>query len=304
MNHLGCLEEIFSHAIETIDFDHILEQTRDKINSLVEERAFSGFLRGMITYCEMSNMTVLKKEWISEYVQKIYGKASIQKKEKIFRKADAFLKDVFKESYGKNGVLNETDMKRMKKYLEEEKKPSFAGLKEQATIGIVLKILQGPIYEKVSLETRDKISLLGVVWGEYLKDDYFLILQEKIEFSVPDEDKTIFLFESATLLDALSMCRRIYSEASFEFQTKTKSGEDEENGQFAIVGKSLSKLLEYSQRSEMKDPIEVLVHSLVVGVFLMYTYHPSAVISEVEKKKVNHMASFYRRLSDIYVRRK
>lgn len=301
-DHLENIEAIFSYAIETIDFDHLLEQTRDKVNALVAEKAFNGLLSGMMAFCEMSKIESLKKEVIGDYIQKVYNKATPEKRENIQKQTDVFLGDLFPEGYPKNGMVSAQEMEAIRAYTREKESPSFERFKEQTTVGILLKLLQGPLYDKMSPESKDRISSLGTLYGEYLNDDYFLILEDRVTFEVPGEDRDILYYESASLMDALSMCRRIYGEARLDILS---GGEAVKAGAFGVVGKSLARILELAQaKSEGTDPTEEFVHNLVVGIFLMYAQDPSTRLAPEEAQKMTNIAAFYRKMSDRYLRKK
>jgi len=299
-DHLENIEAIFTFAIETIDFDHILEMTRDNVNILVEERAFLGLVSGIMAYCEMAKIDTLNREVINDYIDKVYAKANEQKREGIFHQLDDFLKDLFHEGYAKNGVVKAEDMEKIRAFVRDKEKPSFERFKEQTTVGILLKLLQGPLYDKMGLDTKDRISTLGTLYGEYLNNDYFLILEEGVKFEVPTVDRDLLYYESASLLDALSMCRRIYGETRMEsLSTRETAGK----GAFGLVGKSLARLLELAQAKEGGDLTEEFVHNLVVGIFLMYAQDPSTGLTPEEAQKVMNIASFYRKMSDRYLRK-
>lgn len=300
-DHLESIEAIFTYAIDTIDFDHLLEQTRDKINALVAEKAFQGFLSGMMAFAEMSKIDSLKRETVQDYIDKVYTKAPPEKHERILQQGEAFFAQLFPEGYAQNGILSPADMEEIRAHVQEQEKPNFERFKEQTTVGILLKLLQGPLYDKFSPESKDRIASLGALYGEYLNNDYFLILEDKVEFEVPDADKDTLFYESASLLDALSMCRRIYGEGRL---TALSGGGAAMTGVYGVVGKSLARLLEVAQAKTVEDATEEFVHNLVVGVFLMYAQAHSTVLTPEESQKTVNIASFYRKMSDRYVRKK
>lgn len=299
-DHLEDIEAIFTYAIDTIDFDHLLEQTRDKINALVAEKAFQGFLSGMMAFAEMSKIDSLKREIIKDYIDKVYTKAPPEKHGRILQQGEAFFAQLFPQGYAQNGILSPADMEQVRDHVREDEKPSFERFKEQTTVGILLKLLQGPLYDKFSHESKDHIASLGALYGEYLNNDYFLILEDKVEFEVPVADKDTLYYESASLLDALSMCRRVYGEGRL---TVLSGGEAAKAGVFGVVGKSLARLLELAQSQEVGDATEEFIHNLVVGVFLMYAQAHSTVLTPEESKKTMNIAAFYRKMSDRYVRK-
>lgn len=300
--HLENIEAIFSYALETINFDHILEMTRDMVNSLVADKAFQGLLSGMMAFCEMAKIESLNREVITGYIDKVYAKASPGKREVILHQLDDFLKDLLRQGYAKNGAVPAEGMERIRDFVQDKEKPTFERFKEQATVGILLKLLQGPLYDKMSHVTKDHISSLGTLYGEYLNNDYFLILEDRVAFDVPDGDRDVLYYESTSLLDALSMCLRIYGEARLDVLS---GGEAAKVGVFGVVGKSLARLLELAQaKDEGTDPTEEFVHNLVVGIFLMYAQDPSTSLLPEERKKVTDIAAFYRKMSDRYLRKK
>ncbi len=199
-------------------------------------------------------------------------------------------------------MVSVQEMERVRAYAREKEGPSFERFQEQATVGILLKLLQGPLYDKVSHESKDRISSLGTLYGEYLNDDYFLILEDRVTFEVPGGDRDTLYYESASLLDALSMCRRIYGEARLDILS---GGEAARAGAFGVVGKSLARLLEQAQaKGEGTDPTEEFVHNLVVGIFLMYAQDSSTHLAPEETQKMTNIAAFYRKMSDRYLRKK
>lgn len=263
--HLKNIEQLLCYTLGEISPPELINILYERLNRLIESQVQQRDIENFISYLKfvLSAPVIPKKltldvKLVQHFVNRTYAGFDTETKEFRVKKIYEYLKD----KIGERVEINNKNLEQIEQTLHQETKPSFEKLKERVLIATMLKWLQGPLKDQLSMALRDYIIFLATSFGQY--ETQRILNIEKETYEVSKKDLTTIVegydtFELA-LMEAIQAIRSAGS-------TVTKDHSVRE--QFQVVFDSLDNLIKRSQEGKLEDML-AFKDKLIVSVVLIY----------------------------------
>ncbi|UCG91391.1 MAG: hypothetical protein JSV97_09960 [candidate division WOR-3 bacterium] len=293
--HLDNLEKILAFILRETPAQEMINILNEKIKVQVEIYMMMRDIENFIEYFKivLSSSQIPKNlkfepKLIRAFTKRTYTGFTIPTQD--FR-ADR-LYEYLKSKIGEGVDINLEHITLLEEEFRKLKKSSLEKIMEHARIATILKWLQGPLKNQLSLELQDYITFLATIYGQYRRN--LVINIEWHPCEVSRKDLTTLtgeyrIFEIA-LMEALQAVR----------DSKTKNP-DPQNYQeeFDIVLKSLENLNKMSEEGAL-DSFDSFKDKILVSTALIYIQDEFVTKDREFEKLIQLLVSLYYQFRDKY----
>ena len=287
------LERIFEFLLLKSDAKGMVTTLYDEIKDMTEVQITLRDAENFVAYFEviLSAPKVPKKvkfnrDLIKAFISRTYtGIHNDTLEERVVS-----LYNYLKKEIEDNAEITRETLKKIMQDLNESKKPSLEKIMHQATIATILKWLQGPLKEKLSLELQDNVVFLATVYGQHKKN--LAINVDWHTFGVTKEDLGIIESDYPELeiavMEALKMIREAH--AAMPAQSSYKD-------QFQVVMTSFDNLVMFEEGGIL-DSVNAFKDKLVISITLIYLQDEYVKKDPELKKLIQLFVSMYVKFRD------
>lgn len=291
--HLENLEKILVFILRETSAKKMIDILYEKIKFTVEEHIILRDIENFIAYFKfLLSVTNIPQELkfelklIQAFIDRTYVGFSDQIQKFRARKLYTYLK---KRLHG-GAKITDKDLELLEKTLKQARKPSLEKLMEHIRVAMILKWLQGPLKDQLSMGMKDYVIFLATAYGQYEQDRVFNIEWQPYNVSKKDmsliiRDYTIF---EISIIEAMQAIRK--ARASNPNPNKYRE-------QFRIVLVSLDNLVKMTKKGEL-DSVEAFKDKIIVSTALIYI-QDEFVKKDPELKKLTQLfVSLYYQFRD------
>ncbi len=262
---LADIEKIFEFLLrETVPekmFDIIYDEIKELTESYVLQRDIENFIayfRVIISAPKIPRKMTFDRGLAKAFINRTYTGLA----DSTLRYRADQLYEYLQSNIPAGGEITNECLDNLSLELEVMKTPALAKIMERARVATILKWLQGPLREKLSLELQDNVVFLATVYGQYRKNLAINIDWEP--YKVAPEDIEILVSEyrilEIAIIEALEMIR------SARRANPDLSKYEE---QFQIVLTSLDNLGKMEETGNL-DSFDSLKDRLIISTSLIY----------------------------------
>jgi len=293
VSFLKDLEGIFEFLLLKSDAKSIITTLYDEIKDMTEEQITLRDVENFVAYFEviLSAPKVPKKvkfnrELVKAFIGRTYtGMHNHALKERV----DSLFNYLRKEIKEKTEITSEA-FKKILDDLNESKKPSLEKIMHRSTIATILKWLQGPLKEKLSLELQDNVVFLATVYGQHKKN--LAINVDWQTYEMTKDDMAIIESEYPVLeiaiMEGLEAIRAARSALPAESTYKD---------QFQVVMTSFDNLVMFEEGGIL-DSVNAFKDKLIISITLIYLQDEHVKKDPELKKLIQLFVSMYVKFRD------
>jgi hypothetical protein len=293
VSFLKDLESIFEFLLLKSDAKSVIGTLNDEIREMTEEQITLRDVENFVAYFEvvLSAPKVPKKiKFSRELVRAFIGRTYTGVHDSALENRVDSLSNYLQKEIEENTEITHEALKKTLADLNESKQPSLKKIMARATIATILKWLQGPLKEKLSLELQDNVVFLATVYGQHKKN--LAINVDWQTFEVLKEDMEIIESDYAELeiavMEALKMIR-----AACSALPSPSSYQD----QFQLVLTSFDNLVMYEEGGIL-DSFDAFKDKLIISITLIYLQDEYVKKDPELKKLIQLFVSMYVKFRD------
>ncbi len=293
ISFLRDLESIFEFLLLKSDAKTIISTLYDEIREMTEEQIMLRDVENFVAYFEvvLSAPKVPKKVKFSREVVKAFvGRTYTGMHDSALDERVDSLYEYLKIEIKDNVEITQEALKKILDNLTESKRPSLEKIMARATIATILKWLQGPLKEKLSLDLQDNVVFLATVYGQHKKN--LAINVDWQTFEVTKEDMDIIESDYPELeiavMEALEAIRA--SRSALPAQSSYKD-------QFQLVLTSFDNLVMYEEGGIL-DSFNAFKDKLIISITLIYLQDEYVKKDPELKKLIQLFVSMYVKFRD------
>lgn len=287
------LERIFEFLLLKSDAKGMVTTLYDEIKDMTEVQITLRDAENFVAYFEviLSAPKVPKKvkfnrDLIKAFISRTYtGIHNDTLEERVVS-----LYNYLKKEIEDNAEITRETLKKIMQDLNESKKPSLEKIMHQATIATILKWLQGPLKEKLSLELQDNVVFLATVYGQHKKN--LAINVDWHTFGVTKEDLGIIESDYPELEIAVMEALKMIREAHAAMPAKSSYKD-----QFQVVMTSFDNLVMFEEGGIL-DSVNAFKDKLVISITLIYLQDEYVKKDPELKKLIQLFVSMYVKFRD------
>ncbi|UCD18862.1 MAG: hypothetical protein JSU64_05380 [candidate division WOR-3 bacterium] len=262
---LADLEKIFEFLLrETVPekmFDIVYDEIKELTESYVLQRDIENFIayfKVIISAPKIPRKMTFDSGLVRAFINRTYTGLA----DSTLRYRADQLHEYLQSKISAGGEITNECLDNLSLELEVMKTPTLAKIMERARVATILKWLQGPLREKLSLELQDNAVFLATIYGQYRKNLAINIDWEPCE--VAPEDIEILVSEYRVLeiaiIEALEMIRNA---------RRANPDLNRYEEQFQIVLTSLDNLGKMEEAGNL-DSFDSLKDRLIISTSLIY----------------------------------
>jgi hypothetical protein len=173
--------------------------------------------------------------------------------------------------------------------LSQDRTPDLQTVVQRVRIGLLLKWVQGPLENELSPGTRDYITFLATVYGQYKSNRVLNV--DWVPCDVTEGDAKLMQREYPRFEQAIREAISLVKNA----QTKVRSAKYQD--EFRIVLLSLDSLVKRAKSGEL-DSVGAFKDKILVATTLMYVQDDFVIKDAELKKLIQLFVSLYRQFRD------
>lgn len=274
------LQKIFEYLLRETDPEKMIDTLYTEIRELTESYVllrdienFIAYFRVILSAPRIPRKIKFDRELITAFINRTYtGLPDRVLEERAQRLYDNLLKSVPEGMDVTDKCLDDLALE-----LEVMKTPSLHKIMARSRTATILKWLQGPLRERLSLELQDYIIFLATVYGQYHKN--LAINVDWEPYQVVPEDLDILVSEYRVLEIAI-----IEALAAIRHARKALPETAPYDEQFQIVLASLDNLHKMEVNGTLES-FESLKDRLIISSALIYV-QDDYVIKDAELKQL------------------
>jgi len=293
ISFLKDLERIFEFLLLKSDAKSMVTTLYDEIRDMTEQQITLRDVENFVAYFEviLSAPRVPKKvKFNRELVKAFIGRTYTGMHNHALEDRTGSVYNYLRKEIEDDAEITHETLQKIMQDLNESKKPSLEKIMHQATIATILKWLQGPLKEKLSLELQDNVVFLATVYGQHKKN-----LAINVDWQVYDvvkEDMQIIESEYPELeiavMEALKVIR-----ASRSALPAQSSYQD----QFQVVMTSFDNLVMFEEGGIL-DSVNAFKDKLIISITLIYLQDEYVKKDPELKKLIQLFVSMYVKFRD------
>jgi hypothetical protein len=291
--YLADMERVLEFVLKQTPSRELLrilaEQIRSMFESSVVERDIANFIayfRVIISGTRSSKQLEFNRKLVKVFIERTdtgLGNASASfRTKRLYSYISEKIKDGTK--------ITEGHLKRIQDEFEILKMPSLEKVMENMRIAMILKWVQGPLMQHLSLPVQDYIVVLATVYGECKKN-----IMGNVEWPalrLVREDKDLLHTEFRKFRDALSAALEAFKEA----RAKNPDPDNYEE-QFQVVFNSLGQLAKMEEEGKL-DSIDTFKDRIIVSSSLIYIQDDYVIKTDQLQQLIQLFVSMYIKYRD------
>ncbi|MDH4211775.1 MAG: hypothetical protein OEV79_10065 [candidate division WOR-3 bacterium] len=295
ISFLQDLESIFEFLLRRSDAKTTITTLYDEIKEMTEEQITQRDVENFVAYFEviLSAPKVPKKvRFNRELVKAFIGRTYTGMHNSALENRVDSVYDYLQSEIEDNTEITHEGLKKILADLNESKKPSLEKIMARARIATILKWLQGPLKEQLSLELQDNVVFLATVYGQHKKN--IAINVDWQTYKVTKEDMEILDSEYRMLEIAIIEAFEDIK-AAREKLTESSTYQD----QFQIVLTSFDNLVMFEE-SGILDSFDSFKDKLIISITLIYLQDEYVKKDPELKKLIQLFVSMYVKFRDAH----
>ena len=295
ISFLKDLESIFEFLLLKSDAKSIVTTLYDEIKEMTEAQITLRDVENFVAYFEviLSAPKVPKKvEFNRELAKAFIGRTYTgMHNHSLTERVDSLYNYLRKEIKENTEITNEA-LKKILCDVNESKKPSLGKIMHQATIATILKWLQGPLKQKLSVELQDNVVFLATVYGQHKKNLAMHVDWQTYEMT--KDDMEIIESEYPVLENAITEALEVIR-TSRSALPKESSYQD----QFQVVMTSFDNLVMFEEGGIL-DSVNAFKDKLIISITLIYLQDEYVKKDPELKKLIQLFVSMYIKFRDTH----
>ncbi len=291
--HLENIEQILTYILnETppVKIPEILDQDiKEIIERYIAKRDihnFVAYFRFLITSPHLKKGLSFNRNLIQAFIDRTYaGGLRAQNEIRANNLYSYLLRTINEGSEINNENLNQIDER-----CRDELKADFELLKKRIRIGLLLKWLRGPIFEKLSEDLQHKIIFLATSYGQYQTAQVLNVERPPVELSKDDLNIIVneYKFFETALILAIKEIKRAQKE-DFDPQDYTQY--------FRCAIVSIDNLIAFKKTGQL-NTVNSFRDKIIVATVLIYLQDEYIIKDEELNRFINFLLSMYYQFRD------
>lgn len=293
VSFLEDLERIFEFILGKTDPKSMVNVVYDEIKEMTESQITQRDIENFIAYFEVvlsapkvPKKMIFNRELIEAFISRTY--TSLHDATLKLRVESVY--EHLKREIDENTEITDECLKKITSGLSKAEKPSLERIMKRARVATILKWLQGPLKERLSLELQDSILFLATVYGQHKKN--LALNVEWQQTQVTDEDMEILDSEYRVLEIAIMEGLEVIRAARAALKPSCTYQD-----QFQPVLTSFDNLVMFEE-SGILDSFDSFKDKLIISIALIYMQDEYVKKDAELKKLIQLFVSMYLKFRD------
>ena len=288
------LERIFEYIIRETTSDAVIKVLYEKITHMIESRLvyrdidnFIAYFKLILSASRIPKRIHLEPKLVKAFVNRTYTGDSDATQDIHANRLYKYLA----ERMGHRTELNTANLDQLDANLRKERVPILDNIIERVHIAMILKWLQGPLWNRLSQELQDYIVAVATAYGQ--SQEIPTMHLELHPHQLSSEDRTLIEseytnFEAALTesLDAIKTARAKHPDPSVCQE------------QLNVIVSSLDRLVKLGEGGKL-DSVEAFKHKILVSTALIYVQDEFVRKDPDLQKNVQLLVQLYYQFRDM-----